>query len=110
MRYFVYILFSPSNDRFYIGQTAELSNRLSQHNSGMVKSTAPYRPWEMVWYQIFGTRSEAMIRERRLKNRKSQRAVILYMNKYGQLNPKCSAEFFSKNSSILAESKISKKS
>ncbi|HDP66927.1 MAG TPA: GIY-YIG nuclease family protein, partial [Candidatus Marinimicrobia bacterium] len=30
----VYILYSPSKDRYYVGQTNDLNRRLVEHNSG----------------------------------------------------------------------------
>ncbi|RUA10576.1 MAG: GIY-YIG nuclease family protein [Flavobacteriia bacterium] len=70
--YYVYILYSPGFDTYYIGQTNELEKRLKRHNSGYVKSTKPYRPWEMVYYESFETRSAAMQREHKLKSWKSK--------------------------------------
>lgn len=39
MPHFVYILYSQSADRFYIGETCDVSERLSQHNSGFYKNS-----------------------------------------------------------------------
>ena len=39
MPHFVYILFSQSADRFYIGETCDVTERLSQHNSGFYKNS-----------------------------------------------------------------------
>ncbi|WP_373398424.1 GIY-YIG nuclease family protein [Algoriphagus halophilus] len=36
--FFVYILYSDSKDRYYIGQTENLEERLFQHNSGYFKN------------------------------------------------------------------------
>ncbi|MCB9230334.1 MAG: GIY-YIG nuclease family protein [Bacteroidia bacterium] len=33
--FFLYIIFSPSRDKFYIGITDDLSRRLEEHNSGI---------------------------------------------------------------------------
>jgi len=38
MPHFVYILFSQSADRFYIGETCDVAERLIQHNSGFYKN------------------------------------------------------------------------
>ncbi|WP_396210663.1 GIY-YIG nuclease family protein, partial [Flavobacterium sp.] len=32
MPFFVYILFSPYKDKFYIGFTSDLENRITRHN------------------------------------------------------------------------------
>ncbi|WP_410266623.1 GIY-YIG nuclease family protein [Cyclobacterium sp.] len=39
MENFVYILYSASLDRFYVGQTQDLETRLQRHNSGRNKSS-----------------------------------------------------------------------
>ncbi len=48
--YFGYILHSKSADKFYVGQTSNLENRLLRHNHLSVNSyTSKYRPWQVVW-------------------------------------------------------------
>ncbi len=76
MYYYVYILYSKSHDKYYIGQTADVDNRLTRHNSGGVKSTKPYRPWEMVYTEEYATLSESMAREKQLKSWKSKVKII----------------------------------
>ena len=71
----VYILFSSTHDRYYIGQTNDIENRLIRHNSGYVKSTKAYKPWEMVYTEKFESRAEAMNRERYLKSMKSREYI-----------------------------------
>lgn len=68
MSYFVYILKSLKNSDFYIGSTEDVSRRIAMHNQGKVKSTQYYRPWKLLEYQEFGTRSEAFQREMFLKS------------------------------------------
>lgn len=65
---FVYMLKSLKDGKFYIGCTSDLKKRLKQHNSGMVRSTKARRPFELVYWEPLGTRSEAMKRERQLKS------------------------------------------
>ncbi len=93
---FSYLLYSIKYDRFYIGFSTNLKVRLLYHNEGQVKSTKPYRPWEMVWYQKFESRKDAMARERKLKNLKSQKKVLVYICRFGKINPQCSSEFLKK--------------
>ena len=66
--YYVYILYSSRANRYYVGQTNDLSRRLSKHNSGFVSSTKPYLPWELKLSLHKSSRSEAMALERKLKN------------------------------------------
>lgn len=65
--YFVYMLKSLKDKKFYTGCTADLKKRLKQHNSGRVRSTKARRPFELVYWESFRTRSEAMRREKKLK-------------------------------------------
>jgi putative endonuclease len=73
MTYFVYVLFSPQFKRLYKGQTQNLQNRLKEHNDGKVKSTKPYRPWEIIFTEEFNLREEAVSRERYFKTAAGRR-------------------------------------
>ncbi|WP_343788305.1 GIY-YIG nuclease family protein [Wandonia haliotis] len=79
MKYFVYILYSEKIDRFYTGQTQNLKNRLSRHNSGYEKFTKRGAPWKLMCFIECSTRSEAMKLELRIKNFKSQKRMKLYI-------------------------------
>jgi putative endonuclease len=70
--YFVYILFSNSHARFYIGQTNNLNQRIKKHNSGLVKSTKPFYPWTLIGFLVKNTRNEAVVLEKKLKNLNSE--------------------------------------
>ena len=70
--YWVYILESQVDGRFYIGYTANLTDRLSRHNSGYERYTKKYIPWEMIFYTSFDTRSEALKLEKKLKSFKNR--------------------------------------
>ncbi|MEK7520721.1 MAG: GIY-YIG nuclease family protein [Patescibacteria group bacterium] len=80
MNYCVYILKSIKNDDVYIGSAASLFNRVKLHNAGRVKSTKAYRPWKLLGYEEYASRSEAVKRERFLKNHQ-QKEII--KKKYG---------------------------
>ncbi|MBI4338331.1 MAG: GIY-YIG nuclease family protein [Chloroflexi bacterium] len=62
-------------NRYYIGQTSELSLRLNRHNARFVFSTKNRGPWDLVYSQGFATRLEEMAEERRLKGQKSRKAL-----------------------------------
>lgn len=55
LMYYVYILYSSKSKNFYYGYTEDLQQRLKLHQSGQVKSTAPFLPWKLVFYAAFET-------------------------------------------------------
>ena len=66
--YQVYVLYSPSFGKIYIGYTSDLDARLRSHNEESTKGyTKRYRPWEVVYTENYESRSEAMRREKALK-------------------------------------------
>jgi len=66
--YCTYVLYSPSFNRIYIGQTDNLGKRIERHNLGFVRSTKAYLPWVLIHVEMFKTRSEALQREKELKS------------------------------------------
>ena len=79
----IYILYSPSLDRFYKGQTNNLSNRLTRHNSGYENFTKGGIPWKLIWATGKETRSEAKKLESKLKNL-GRDQTINFMLKYAE--------------------------
>jgi putative endonuclease len=59
MTYYLYILYSQSVDKYYIGSTGNLSDRLERHNSGRSKYTKSGLPWELKYSEEYETRSDA---------------------------------------------------
>jgi putative endonuclease len=70
--YFVYVIRNQSSGRSYTGHTADLTQRLGQHNHGITKSTKNRGPWQLLHQEEFATRSEAMKREKFLKTGKGR--------------------------------------
>ncbi|WP_439481929.1 GIY-YIG nuclease family protein [Cyclobacterium plantarum] len=84
MEYYVYILYSASLDRFYVGQTQNLEERILRHNSGRNKSTKAGIPWEMVHFEKVADRVAAVAKEKQVKNLGSKR----YLQTIGKdINP-----------------------
>ena len=67
--FYVYILYSENKNRYYVGQTNDLNDRLYRHNSSLVQSTKYGVPWKLIHCIEFNTRSEAMQRELKIKKR-----------------------------------------
>ena len=73
--YYVYILYSENFDRYYVGQCEDIDVRLQRHNKKGVLSTKPYVPWKLLYTETFNTRTEAVAREREIKNKKSRKYI-----------------------------------
>jgi predicted GIY-YIG superfamily endonuclease len=66
---YVYILQSLEHpDRFYVGVTSELRDRLQRHNAGEVAHTSKYAPWAIKTYVAFSDEGQAFALERYLKS------------------------------------------
>ncbi|HEX6565465.1 MAG TPA: GIY-YIG nuclease family protein [Chthoniobacterales bacterium] len=66
--HFVYIIVSVSQpDRYYVGLAEHVRQRLGQHNQGIVRSTAAFRPWRLRTAICFSDRTRAADFERYLK-------------------------------------------
>ncbi|MBU1130513.1 GIY-YIG nuclease family protein [Patescibacteria group bacterium] len=72
--YKVYILFSQSLKKHYIGHAKSLTKRLLRHNRGLVKSTKSGVPWAIIHVEEFKTKSEAYKRELQIKSYKGGEA------------------------------------
>ncbi|MFC2124229.1 GIY-YIG nuclease family protein [Bacteroidota bacterium] len=67
--FFAYILKSEIVGSHYYGHCTDLNMRLKRHNGGKVRSTKSKRPWRLLYYEEFPTRSEAYKRELFFKSR-----------------------------------------
>ena len=68
LMFYVYVLRSLKNGRFYIGYTNDLERRLNEHNNGESRYTRLTRPFELVYTEEFADRIFATRRERNLKS------------------------------------------
>ncbi len=76
MKFYVYILYTPSKNKYYIGFTGDkLSERIRKHNSNHKGFTGNTGDWELVYQEVFQTKSEAMKREKEIKSWKSRKMI-----------------------------------
>jgi putative endonuclease len=69
MLYYVYLIESfSSQGRRYVGMTADLKQRLLEHNAGKSPHTSKFRPWRLTTYIAFTDRAKAEAFERYLKS------------------------------------------
>ncbi|MBI1780150.1 MAG: GIY-YIG nuclease family protein [Sphingobacteriales bacterium] len=74
--YFVYVLYSPSYHKIYIGFTADLEQRLKSHNElGKKGWTIKFRPWDLLHTEAFEDKHSAMKREKELKTAKGREFI-----------------------------------
>ncbi|MBW8049636.1 MAG: GIY-YIG nuclease family protein [Cytophagales bacterium] len=66
--YYVYLLKSKKKDFIYIGSTPDVKRRLLEHDEGKVKSTKYYTPLQLVYYEAFLDKNDALDREHKLKH------------------------------------------
>lgn len=81
--FYVYVLQSVNTERFYIGVTKNLYRRLKQHNNGVSSSTKPYRPWRLIYKEVYLNKDAAYKREFYLKTPKGylEKKKILDINR-----------------------------
>lgn len=72
MAYSVYILHSLTKDKFYIGYTANLTERVIRHNQKSKSFTGSTEDWILVYQEKFDTKSNAIQREKQIKSWKSK--------------------------------------
>ena len=78
--FIVYILYSKSFDRYYVGYTNDLERRISEHNRKKGKFTDAGIPWVIVHIESYCTKTEAMEREKYIKSKKSRNYLIDLIN------------------------------
>lgn len=67
-----------SDGTLYTGWTNHIEKRLEDHNQGKgAKYTKARRPVTLVYYEIFGTKEEAMKREYQIKHMKKAKKEAL---------------------------------
>ena len=66
--YYVYILLSLKDRKFYVGMSGDLKRRINEHKLGKVKSTRNRLPIKLVCYESYLCKEEASRREKYLKS------------------------------------------
>jgi len=65
--YYAYVLRSKIDGRLYKGHTDNVEKRLKEQNAGKTKSTKGFTPWELVYFETFKSKQEAILREKYFK-------------------------------------------
>jgi len=87
--YYIYILFSETADKFYVGYTQYPKARLSKHNEqeNFNTYTRKFRPWKMVAHFEASTDKNMAIQiERFIKKQKSRKFIEMLCDEKTQLS------------------------
>lgn len=84
-----YIVYSKSLNKFYIGESENLNQRLELHNSGFFKGsyTSKVSDWELFYYIKCSSRKQARAIENHVKKMKSKK-YIRDLSKYPEIKEK----------------------
>ena len=74
--FYVYILYSENKNKFYVGQTNNLEDRIKRHNAGHEISTKNGVPWKIVIHFELESRLEAIALESKIKKRGAKRYLL----------------------------------
>ncbi len=70
--YYVYVLLSLKDKKFYIGFSEDVNKRLADHNAGRNTSTKSRRPFELIYYETHLSKENAFRREAYFKTTKGK--------------------------------------
>ena len=72
--FFVYVLQSQKNEKYYIGHTGNLTRRIVEHNRGKSQSVKNKGPFKLIYKEEYSARAEATRREKQIKKYKGGEA------------------------------------
>ncbi len=75
MKFYIYIIHSPSIDKYYIGISSNLTERIKKHNTNHKGYTGKVNDWTLVHQEEFDNKSDALKREKQIKSWKSKKAI-----------------------------------
>lgn len=83
MFYYVYVLESQKKDNWlYIGSTPDLKKRVEKHNRAVNFSTKAYAPWQLIFYEAYLNKQDAIRREKYLKTSKGSKVIKRMLKEY----------------------------
>jgi len=80
--FYVYVLQSKKDKKFYAGFTCDLKKRLQEHNRGKVESTKGRNPFDLIYYEACLHQRDALHRERYLKTTYGKRYIKNRLKNY----------------------------
>lgn len=93
MFYYVYIIQSLRNGYLYVGFTQNLPKRIHQHNQGYTYSIRNFRPFELIYYEAYRDKKDAIGREKYLKSGWGRRFIRKSLENYFENKLRASQTF-----------------
>jgi putative endonuclease len=80
--YYIYVIHSLKDNRFYTGYTENLKQRIEEHNNGLVVSTKRRLPFKLVYYESSISQKDALAREKYLKTGMGKKYIKIRIKNY----------------------------
>ncbi len=78
--HFVYILHSPTKNKYYVGSCEDINKRLVKHNTNHAGFTGKTGDWAIKWTEEWPIKADALKRERQIKAWKSRKMIEKLIN------------------------------
>ncbi len=79
--YFVYILYSSTKKKYYVGSCEDVIKRLAKHNTNHSGYTGKTGDWVIKWTEQHSFKADALKREKQIKAWKSRVMIENLINK-----------------------------
>lgn len=85
--HYVSVLRSLKDRGYYVGYSANLRKRFSEHVGGGFFATSHRGPWKLIYYEAYLERDDALGRERYLKSGSGRRFLKAQLGNHLDKNP-----------------------
>jgi putative endonuclease len=85
--HYVYVLRSTTDNGFYIGYSANLRKRFSEHVTGDSFATSHRGPLKLIYYEAYVEQRDALGREKYLKSGSGRKFLKAQLRHYLDKNP-----------------------
>ena len=75
MSCYLYIIFSKTLNKFYVGHTSNLQERIRKHYTNHKGFTGSKADWKVVFLEQYNSKKDAYKREREIKKWKSRKMI-----------------------------------
>ncbi len=80
--YYVYVLLSEKDGRFYTGSTNDLKRQFDEHKARKVESIKRRKPFKLIYYEACIDEKDARQREKYLKSGMGKKYIRSRIKKY----------------------------